>query len=81
MPNILDFRIVESRIKIPETNTVIFPRSLKHRDMSKSNLKLYVRTILRSVDRYLAKLNVNKIVRISIHKFYKMYIAILCPNH
>lgn len=80
MPNILDFRIVESR-KIPETNTVIFPRSLKHRDMSKSNLKLYVRTILRSVDRYLAKLNMNKIVRISIHKFYTMYIAILCPNH
>lgn len=79
MPNILDFRIVESR-KIPETNTVIFP-SLKHRDMSKSNLKLYVRTILRSVDRYLAKLNMNKIVRISIHKFYTMYIAILCPNH
>lgn len=81
MLNILDFRIVESRIKIFEINIVIFLRSLKYRDMSKFNLKLYVRIILWFVDCYLVKLNVNKIVRISIYKFYKMYIVILCLNY
>lgn len=80
MLNILDFRIVESR-KIFEINIVIFLRSLKYRDMSKFNLKLYVRIILWFVDCYLVKLNVNKIVRISIYKFYIMYIVILCLNY
>lgn len=71
-------------IKIPETNTVIFPRSLRHRDMSKSNLKLYVRTILRSVDRYLAKLNVNKIedgIKYIIYLISVYFAGLWCRDH
>lgn len=50
--------------------------------MSKSNLKLYVRTILRSVDRYLVKLNVNKIMRINQYSLDLQNVYfILCPNH